>query len=160
KEAGCYMDTGEGGLSPYHIEGGCDIIMQMGTAKYGIRNHDRSTSPEKLRELAQHLKPFQIKLSQGATPGNAVVLPGEKVTGQIAQIRGIPAVKGSISPNPHYDIANRDQLVDKIAWMRERTGRPVRVKTAIGGWEFINQLCDTVLRRGPEYAPGLLAIDG
>src|SRR5262245_25082464 len=55
KEAGCWMDTGEGGLSPYHIEGGCDIIMQMGTAKYGMRNQDGSLSPEKVKELAQYV---------------------------------------------------------------------------------------------------------
>jgi len=67
--AGCWMDTGEGGLSPYHIEGGCDVIMQIGTAKYGVRNHDGSFSAERVRELAQHVKAFEIKLSQGAKPG-------------------------------------------------------------------------------------------
>ena len=160
KEAGCYMDTGEGGLSPHHIEGGCDIIMQMGTAKYGMRNLDGSLSEEKLKELAQHVKAFEIKLSQGAKPGKGGVLPGGKVTEEIARIRGIPAGKDSISPNRHYDIANMEQLLDKVAWVRDLTGRPVGVKTAIGGWEFINQLCDVVLRRGLEYAPDFLAIDG
>jgi glutamate synthase domain-containing protein 2 len=160
KLAGCYMDTGEGGLSPHHIEGACDIIMQMGTAKYGMRNLDGSLSPEKLRELAQHVKAFEIKLSQGAKPGKGGVLPGGKVTEEIARIRGIPAGKDSISPNRHYDIANMEQLLDKVVWLRDLTGRPVGVKTAIGGWEFINQLCDAVLRRGPEYAPDFLAIDG
>jgi glutamate synthase domain-containing protein 2 len=160
KEAGCYMDTGEGGLSPHHIEGGCDIIMQMGTAKYGMRNLDGSLSREKLKELAQHVKAFEIKLSQGAKPGKGGVLPGGKVTEEIARIRGIPAGKDSISPNRHYDIANMEQLLDKVAWVRDLTGRPVGVKTAIGGWEFINQLCDAVLSRGLEYAPDFLAIDG
>jgi glutamate synthase domain-containing protein 2 len=160
KEAGCWMDTGEGGLSPYHIEGGCDIIMQMGTAKYGMRNHDGTLSPEKVKELAQHVKAFEIKLSQGAKPGKGGVLPGGKVTGEISRIRGIPEGQDSISPNRHYDIANMDQLLDKVAYLRELTGRPVGIKTAIGGWEFINDLCDTVLRRGPEYAPDFVAIDG
>jgi glutamate synthase domain-containing protein 2 len=160
KEAGCYMDTGEGGLSPHHIEGGCDIIMQMGTAKYGMRSHDGSFSPEKVRELAHHVKAFEIKLSQGAKPGKGGVLPGGKVTDEIARIRGIPAGKDSISPNRHYDIANMDQLLDKVAYMRELTGRPVGVKTAIGGWDFVNDLCDAVLRRGREFAPDFLAIDG
>ena len=159
-EAGCYMDTGEGGLSPYHLEGGCDIIMQMGTAKYGMRKHDGSFSPEKVKELAQHVKAFEIKLSQGAKPGKGGVLPGGKVTDEISQIRGIPAHQDSISPNRHYDIANMDQLLDKIAYMRELTGRPVGVKTAIGGWDFVNDLCETVLRRGRDYAPDFLAIDG
>ena len=160
REAGCYMDTGEGGLSPYHIEGGCDIIMQMGTAKYGMRNHDGSLSPEKVRELAQHVKAFEIKLSQGAKPGKGGVLPGTKVTEEISKIRGIPAGKDSISPNRHYDIANMNELLDKVAYLRELTGRPVGVKTAIGGWDFVNDLCDTVLRRGKDYAPDFLAIDG
>ena len=160
KHAGCWMDTGEGGLSPHHIEGGCDIIMQMGTAKYGMRNLDGSLSPEKLRELAQHVKAFEIKLSQGAKPGKGGVLPGGKVTEEIARIRGIPAGKDSISPNRHHDIANMEELLDKIVWLRDLTGRPVGIKTAIGGWEFINQLCEAVLRRGPEYAPDFLAIDG
>src|SRR6188768_2208218 len=63
--AGCWMDTGEGGLSPYHLEGGCDIIMQIGTAKYGIRDKDGNFSPERAKELAQVVKAFEIKLSQG-----------------------------------------------------------------------------------------------
>ena len=160
REAGCWMDTGEGGLSPYHMEGGCDIIMQMGTAKYGMRNHDGSFAPEKARELAHHVKAFEIKLSQGAKPGKGGVLPGGKVTEEISKIRGIPAGKDSISPNRHYDIANMEQLLDKVAYLRDLTGRPVGVKTAIGGWEFINDMCDVVLRRGREYAPDFLAIDG
>jgi glutamate synthase domain-containing protein 2 len=154
------MDTGEGGLSPHHIEGGCDIIMQMGTAKYGMRNLDGSFSPEKAKELSRHVKAFEIKLSQGAKPGKGGVLPGGKVTEEISAIRGIPAGRDSISPNRHHDIACMDDLLDRIAYLRELTGRPVGVKTAIGGWEFINELCDAVLRRGPEYAPDFLAIDG
>ncbi|MBM3359038.1 MAG: FMN-binding glutamate synthase family protein [Betaproteobacteria bacterium] len=158
--AGCWLDTGEGGLSSYHLEGECDIVMQIGTAKYGIRNLDGSFSPEKAKELARMVKAFEIKLSQGAKPGKGGVLPGEKVTEEIARIRGIPASKGSISPNRHYDIANVGELLDKIAYIRDLTGRPVGVKTAIGGWEFINELCETVLRRGREYAPDFFVIDG
>ena len=160
KEAGCWMGTGEGGLAPHHLEGGCDVVMQMGTAKYGMRNLDGSFSPEKVKELARHVKAFEIKLSQGAKPGKGGVLPGSKVTDEISRIRGIPAGKDSISPNRHYDVANMDQLLDKVAYLRDLTGRPVGVKTAIGGWEFINDMCDTVLRRGKEYAPDFLHIDG
>jgi glutamate synthase domain-containing protein 2 len=160
KEAGCYMDTGEGGLSPHHIEGGCDIIMQMGTAKYGMRNPDGSFSPEKVKDLGHLVKAFEIKLSQGAKPGKGGVLPGGKVTEEISRVRGIPVGQDSISPNRHYDIANMNDLLDKVVYLRELTGRPVGVKTAIGGWDFVNDLCDTVLRRGREYAPDFLAIDG
>src|SRR6185436_1300212 len=160
REAGCYMDTGEGGLSPHHIEGGCDIIMQMGTAKYGMRNLDGSVSPEKIRQLAQHVKAFEIKLSQGAKPGKGGVLPGGKVTEEIARVRGIPAGQDSISPNRHRDIANIDDLLDRVVALRELTGRPVGVKTALGGWEFMQDLCEAVLRRGLSDAPDFLAIDG
>jgi glutamate synthase domain-containing protein 2 len=158
--AECWLGTGEGGLAPHHLEGGCDVIMQMGTAKYGMRNLDGSFSNERAKELAQHVKAFEIKLSQGAKPGKGGVLPGSKVTEEISRIRGIPAGKDSISPNRHYDIANMDQLLDRVAQFRDLTGRPVGIKTAVGGWDFINDLCETVLRRGKEYAPDFLHIDG
>jgi glutamate synthase domain-containing protein 2 len=158
--AGCWMDTGEGGLSPYHLEGGCDVIMQIGTAKYGVRNHDGSFAPEKVRELAQQVKAFEIKLSQGAKPGKGGVLPAAKVTEEIARIRGIPPQQDSISPNRHRDIASVDELLDRVSYVRDLTGRPVGVKTAIGGWQFMNELCEAIVRRGPEYAPDFLAIDG
>ena len=158
--AGCWMDTGEGGLSPYHLEGNCDVIMQIGTAKYGIRDLDGNFSPEKAKELAKVVKAFEIKLSQGAKPGKGGVLPGMKVTEEIARIRGIPAGEDSISPNRHLDIATINDLLDKVAYVRELTGRPVGIKTAIGGWEFINELCDAVLRRGKEFAPDFIAVDG
>src|SRR5690242_3702064 len=116
--AGCWMDTGEGGLSSFHVEGGCDIIMQMGTARYGMRDIDGKLSPDKVKELAKVVKAFEIKLSQGAKPGKGGVLPGAKVTEEIARTRGIPVGQDSISPNRHYDIANVDQLLDKIAYMR------------------------------------------
>jgi len=158
--AGCWLDTGEGGLSPFHIDGGCDIIMQIGTANYGVRDEHGNFSIERAKELAPRVKAFEIKLSQGAKPGKGGVLPAAKVTEQIARIRGIPPHQDSISPNRHRDIANVDQLLDRVALIREVTGRPVGIKTAIGGWQFMNELCDAVNRRGPEYAPDFIAIDG
>ncbi len=158
--AGCWMDTGEGGLSPHHLEGSCDLIMQIGTANYGIRDPDGRFSRERVRELGKLVKAFEIKLSQGAKPGKGGVLPGSKVTAEIAQIRGIPAGKDSISPNRHHDIANVNELLDKIAVVRDMTGRPVGVKTAIGGWQFITDLCNAVLQRGLDNAPDFLVIDG
>ena len=159
-EVGCWMDTGEGGLSPFHLEGDCDIIMQIGTAKYGIRDHDGNFSPERARELSKVVKAFEIKLSQGAKPGKGGILPGIKVTDEIAAIRGVPAYQDAISPNRHHDISNIEELLDKIAYIRDLTGRPVGVKTAIGGWRFVNELCDSINRRGQDYAPDFLVIDG
>jgi glutamate synthase domain-containing protein 2 len=161
-KAGCWMDTGEGGLSPYHLEGGCDVIFQIGTAKYGVRDADGRLSEAKLREMAAHdsVRAFEIKLSQGAKPGKGGVLPGAKVTAEIAGIRGIPAGKDSISPNRHLDVANMDQLLDMVERVREVTGKPVGIKTAVGGWEFMHQMNEVVGRRGIACAPDFLAIDG
>src|SRR3954468_386657 len=158
--AGCWMDTGEGGLSPYHLEGGTDIIMQIGTAKYGVRDAQGSLSEERLIELSRAVKAFEIKLSQGAKPGKGGVLPGKKVTAEIAQIRGIPEGRDSISPNRHRDISTMAELLEKIAWMRDLTGRPIGIKTAVGGWRFMNEMAEFVHRRGLEFAPDFLAIDG
>jgi glutamate synthase domain-containing protein 2 len=158
--AGCWLDTGEGGLSPYHLEGDCDLIMQIGTAKYGLRDAQGSLDPERLIELSRVVKAFEIKLSQGAKPGKGGVLPGRKVTAEIARIRGIAEGRDSISPNRHRDISTIGELVEAIARVRDLTGRPVGVKTALGGWRFMNELADTVHRRGLEFAPDFLVIDG
>ena len=160
--AECWMDTGEGGLSPFHLEGDCDIIRQVGTANYGIRDAAGKFSLERARELGAlpQVKAFEIKLSQGAKPGKGGVLPALKVTDQIARIRGIAPHEDSISPNRHRDIASADQLLDRIALLRDATGKPVGLKTAVGGWQFINELAEAVNRRGLEYAPDFLAIDG
>src|SRR5262245_37437087 len=158
--SGAYMDTGEGGLSPYHLEGGCDIIMQIGTAKYGVRDPQGNLSEERLLDLSKVVKAFEIKLSQGAKPGKGGVLPGKKVTAEIAQIRGIPEGRDSISPNRHRDISNIAELLEKVQWIRELTGRPVGIKTAVGGWRFMNEAADFIHRRGMEFAPDFLVIDG
>lgn len=159
-QAGCWMDTGEGGLSPYHLEGGCDLIMQVGTAKYGVRNPDGSFSAERARELARSVRAFEIKLSQGAKPGKGGVLPAAKVTAEIARIRGIPEGRDSISPNRHPDIANVDQLLDRVCGLRDLTGKPVGVKTALGDDSFLTDLCEALVRRGAQDAPDFLTIDG
>jgi glutamate synthase domain-containing protein 2 len=158
--AGCWLDTGEGGLAPYHLEGGCDVIMQIGTAKYGVRDAQGNLSTDRLLELSRVVKAFEIKLSQGAKPGKGGVLPGRKVTPEIAHIRGIAEGRDSISPNRHRDISNMGELLERIAWLRDLTGKPIGVKTALGGWRFMNEMAEIVHRRGLEFAPDFLAIDG
>ncbi|MFA7291810.1 MAG: FMN-binding glutamate synthase family protein [Rhodocyclaceae bacterium] len=162
QKAGCWMDTGEGGLSPYHLEGGADLIFQIGTAKYGVRDDAGKLSPEKLREMAAHetVRAFEIKLSQGAKPGKGGVLLAGKVTEEIARIRGIPVGQDSLSPNRHRDIANMRELLDMVERVRDITGKPVGIKTAIGGWHFMNDLTEEVARRGLTAAPDFIAIDG
>ncbi|MCC6194241.1 MAG: FMN-binding glutamate synthase family protein [Burkholderiales bacterium] len=158
--AGCWFNTGEGGLSKYHRTGLCDIVMQIGTAKYGIREPDGRFSTRRAKELGEFVKAFEIKLSQGAKPGKGGLLLAEKVVPEIAEARGIPAYQSSISPNRHPDIGSIDELLDFVAMLRNLTGRPVGVKLAIGGWQFIHELGESVLRRGLEYAPDYLSIDG
>lgn len=160
KTAGCWMDTGEGGLSPHHLEGGCDIIMQIGTANYGVRDAEGKLDLTRVKALASKVKAFEIKLSQGAKPGKGGVLPAAKVTEEIAAIRGIPVHQDSISPNRHRDLANMPQLLERVRLLREVSGKPIGIKTAIGGWEFMRALCEAVNRMGLEAAPDFLVIDG
>ena len=150
KMAGCWLNTGEGGLSPYHLEGGADIVFQIGTAKYGVRNDDGSLNEERLRELAAipQVKMFEIKLSQGAKPGKGGILPGVKVTPEIAAIRGIPVGEDSISPNRHPEINNNEQLLDFIERVKTITGKPVGVKAVVGAYGWLDDLMVRIHKRG------------
>ncbi len=161
RKAGCWMNTGEGGLSPYHLEGGCDIVFQIGTAKYGVRDDHGQLSDQKLREVAAHkqIKMFELKMSQGAKPGKGGILPGIKVTRTISKIRGIPKGIDSISPNRHPEIDSVADLLDMIERVREVTGKPVGFKTVIGSFDWIATLCEEVHRRGLESAPDFITID-
>jgi len=162
KKTGCWMNTGEGGTSPYHLEPGCDLVVQIGTAKYGVRDLAGNLSDEKLAELANHeqVRMFEIKLSQGAKPGKGGILPGAKVSPQIAEIRGIPVGEDSISPNRHPDINSVDELLDMMNHIRELTGRPVGFKTVVGASGWLDELFDEVKKRGIETAPDFITVDG
>lgn len=159
--AGCWMNTGEGGLSPYHLEGGADLVFQIGTAKYGVRDEQGNLSDEKLRALAAHeqVKMFELKLSQGAKPGKGGILPGEKVTEEISQIRGIPVGTSSISPNRHPEIDSVEDLLDVLNRIRNVTGKPVGFKAVIGAYGWIDKLCKEINQRGIESAPDFITID-
>jgi len=159
-KSGVWLNTGEGGLAPYHIEGGCDVIFQLGTAKYGVRDLEGHLSDTHLRDIAQHVRAFEIKLAQGAKPGRGGVLPAIKVTEEVARIRGIPLGQPSDSPNRHYDIKNDDELLDMIARIRDVTGLPVGIKTVLGSEAAILSLCETILRRGVDSAPDFISLDG
>ncbi len=161
-EAGIWMNTGEGGLTPFHLEGGCDIVFQIGTAKYGVRDSQGNLSDDRLREIAAHpqVRMFELKLAQGAKPGKGGILPGAKVNPEIAEIRGIPAWQDSISPNRHVDIANNDELLDMIAHVRAVTGKPVGFKTVLGSAEPFEELFALIVRRGIDSAPDFITIDG
>ena len=161
KLAGCWMNTGEGGLSPYHLEGGCDIVFQIGTAKYGVRDASGRLDEEKLRAVAAHpqVRMIEIKMSQGAKPGKGGILPGAKVTPEIAAIRGIPAGEDSISPNRHPEVDSVPDLLDFIARVRAISGLPVGFKAVIGGYGWLDELCEEIHARGIESAPDFITID-
>lgn len=160
-KAGCWMNTGEGGLSPHHLEGGADLVFQIGTAKYGVRNPDGSLSEPRLAEVAAlpQVKMFEIKLSQGAKPGKGGILPAAKVTEEVARIRLIEVGKDSLSPNRHSDIANNEELLDMIDRVRQLTGKPTGFKTVIGDIDWLEDLCDQIRVRGIESAPDFITID-
>lgn len=160
--AGCWMNTGEGGLSPYHLEGGCDIVFQIGTAKYGVRNQYGELDDGKLKAIAAHpeVKMFEIKLSQGAKPGKGGILPAVKITEEIAEIRHIPMGEDSVSPNGHPDVRSVDELLDMVGKVRSLTGKPTGFKAVIGDIHWINDLCRAIDIRGIEAAPDFITIDG
>ncbi len=161
-KAGCWLNTGEGGLSSYHLEGDCDLVFQIGTAKYGVRDGQGQLDENRLKAVAEHpqVKMIEIKISQGAKPGKGGILPAVKVTEEIASIRGIPVGEDSISPNGHPDIRSVDQLLDRIEFIRELTGKPVGFKLVVGGTSFFDDLCAAILRRGVrESAPDFISID-
>jgi glutamate synthase domain-containing protein 2 len=160
--AQCWINTGEGGLSPYHLESGADLVFQIGTAKYGVRNDDGSLNEDKLQAIAQHeqVKMFELKISQGAKPGKGGILPGVKVTKHIAKIRGIPQGEDSISPNRHPEIANATQLLNMIERVKKITQKPVGFKTVIGRIEWLESLLQEINKRGLDSAPDFITVDG
>jgi len=162
KKANCWMNTGEGGLSPYHLKGGADLVFQIGTAKYGVRNDDGSLNDQKLADIAKHdqVKMFEIKISQGAKPGKGGILPGIKVNTEISKIRGIPKGVDSISPNRHIEVSSSSELLDMINHVRNISEKPVGFKTVIGHIRFLEDLLDEINKRGHESAPDFITIDG
>jgi glutamate synthase domain-containing protein 2 len=160
-EAGMWLDTGEGGLSPYHLDGGCDIVAEIGTAKYGVRGPGGALDEDKLRELAAlpQVRLFLIKLSQGAKPGKGGILPGAKVTAEVARIRGIPLGEDSLSPNRHAEITDAASLGAMVARVRAATGKPTGVKFALGDAAFLDEWF-SMAASDPALAPDFIQVDG
>ena len=161
KKSGAWMNTGEGGLSPYHLEGGADIVFQIGTAKYGVRDKDGNLSDEKLREVSSHenVRMFEIKMSQGAKPGKGGMLPAAKVDKQIAEIRGIPVDTDSISPNRHVELENNNDLIVMVNRIRNVTGKPVGFKAVFGDKTWLCEFLAEVNRHGKDCAPDFITVD-
>jgi glutamate synthase domain-containing protein 2 len=145
KAAGCYHNTGEGGCSPYHLLG-ADLCWQLGTGLV-----------ERVQASPQ-IKLIEIKLSQGAKPGKGGVLPGAKVTPEIAAIRGVPPWKDCISPNGHSAFDDPASLIDFVERIAQASGLPVGIKTAVGQLDFFEELAQRMAaeKRGPDF----ITIDG
>lgn len=162
KMGGCWLNTGEGGVADFHLEGGCDLIAQIGTAKYGFRDEAGYFSDTRLKELSAlpQIKMLEIKLSQGAKPGKGGILPAIKVTPEIAKIRGIAPRQNSISPNRHLEIGSNEELIDFINHVRDVSEKPVGFKVVLGGYEWLDELFTLIVKRGLNHAPDFITLDG
>ncbi|MBT8115385.1 MAG: FMN-binding glutamate synthase family protein [Arenicella sp.] len=161
KMAGCWMNTGEGGLSPYHEQGGGDIVFQIGTGKFGVRDENGHLCEAKLAAIAakEQVKMFEIKLSQGAKPGKGGMLPGAKVTEEIARIRGLQVGQDAISPNRHHELNNNQDLLDMIVRVRRVTNKPVGFKAVVSSPEWLDDLFQLINDKGWDTAPDFISVD-
>lgn len=159
KLAGCMHNTGEGGLSSHHRQGG-DVVLQIGTSYFGCRNDDGTFSIDKLKEVAGSapVRAIEIKLSQGAKPGLGGLLPAAKVTQEISEIRGIPMGQDCASPSRHTAFTDVDSLLDFVELLAAETGLPVGIKSAVGEMSFWDELALLMSRedRGVDF----VTIDG
>jgi glutamate synthase domain-containing protein 2 len=160
KKGGFYHNTGEGGISAYHLEGG-DLCWQIGTGYFGCRNESGDFDPEKFKEKANlpQVKMIEIKLSQGAKPGHGGVLPGIKNTPEIASIRGILPGTTVLSPPAHSAFSNSDGLIKFVGKLRELSdGKPVGFKLCIGRTEEFIDICKSMVNQ--DIYPDFITIDG
>ncbi|MGY3804265.1 FMN-binding glutamate synthase family protein [Pigmentibacter ruber] len=162
KDGGFAQNTGEGGITPYHLENGGDIIWQIGTGYFGCRNKDGSFNELEFVKKAAHIpqiKMIEIKLSQGAKPGHGGILPAKKVTPEIAEIRGVPMGRDVLSPPAHSAFTSPTEMMYFIGKLRKLSGgKPVGIKLCLGNkWEFV-ALCKAMLLTN--MMPDYISIDG
>ncbi len=160
KEAHCYQNTGEGGISPYHKLGG-DLVWQIGTGYFGARDVEGKFSMDVFKQAIDDnptVKMIEIKLSQGAKPGKGGILPKDKITEEISKIRGIPRDRDCISPNSHTEFSNVSELVEFIESLADISGLPVGIKSAVGESKFWEELA--VKMKATNQGPDFITIDG
>ena len=161
KMGGFSHNTGEGGLSPYHLEHGGDIVWQIGTGYFGCRNDDGNFDADKFKKMASKdaVKMIEIKLSQGAKPGHGGVLPAAKLSQEIAEIRDVPMGKDVISPAAHSAFSTPIGLLEFVAQLRELSGgKPVGFKLCIGRRDEFLAICKAMLESG--ITPDFITVDG
>ncbi len=157
--AGCLHNTGEGGVSPYHLQGG-GLIWQIGTGYFGCRDEHGGFDLSRFKDVvAEHpVRAIEIKLSQGAKPGMGGLLPAAKITPEISKIRGIPMGRDCASPARHSAFSDVDSLLDFVELLAAESGLPVGIKSAIGEQGFWSELAERMNNesRGVDY----VAVDG
>lgn len=161
KAGGFSHNTGEGGISPYHLEPGGDLVWQIGTGYFGCRNDDGQFSAEKFREAAMHesIKMIEIKLSQGAKPGHGGILPAEKNTEEIARIRHVEPGVQVDSPPAHRAFDTPRGLMKFVSHLRELSGgKPIGFKLAIGRQSEFVAICKAMVETG--ITPDFITVDG
>ncbi|MEE9309821.1 MAG: FMN-binding glutamate synthase family protein [Cocleimonas sp.] len=161
KMDGFAHNTGEGGISPFHLKHGGDLVWQIGTGYFGCRASDGSFSEEKFIKSAaiETVKMIEIKLSQGAKPGHGGILPGAKVTQEIADIRGVEIGKDVISPPAHSAFSSPKSLLEFVAHLRELSGgKPVGFKLCIGYKVEFLSICKAMIETG--ITPDFITVDG
>jgi glutamate synthase domain-containing protein 2 len=154
-------DTGEGGLTPYHLENGGDLVWEIGSGYFGARTDDGQFDAQQFADKAAHphVKCVSLKLSQGAKPGVGGVLPAAKVSDEIARYRGVPAHQKCVSPAAHSTFSTPRELIRFIARMRELAdGKPAGFKLCVGTRVDVLAICKAMLAEGT--APDFIIVDG
>lgn len=161
KLGGFYHNTGEGGLSPYHLEGGGDICWQIGTGYFGCRDAQGNFDPQRFADKAKNpqIKLIELKLSQGAKPGHGGILPARKVTREIAEIRHVPLGQDVLSPPTHSAFSTPTELCLFLGRLRElSSGKPVGFKLCLGKRREFLAICKAMLTTG--IVPDFITVDG
>jgi glutamate synthase domain-containing protein 2 len=156
-----YHCTGEGGVSPYHVENGGDLVWQIGTGYFGCRNDDGTFNPDLFRDQSRlpQIKMIEIKLSQGAKPGHGGVLPAAKITAEISRTRKIPMGRDCISPPGHSTFDTPRGLCEFIKLLRELSdGKPIGFKLCVGHRHEFLGICKAILDTG--ISPDFITVDG
>ena len=161
KLGGFAQNTGEGGISPYHLEHGGDLIWQIGTGYFGCRDNFGHFDPEKFAENAAQyaVKMIEVKISQGAKPGHGGILPAVKLTEEIADIRGVPMGQDVISPASHSAFSTPIELLEFLTQLRDLSGgKPVGFKLCIGDKSEFLAICKAMVETG--LTPDFITVDG
>ncbi|GAA1933379.1 FMN-binding glutamate synthase family protein [Brevibacterium antiquum] len=154
-------DTGEGGISPYHLENGGDLVWELGTGYFSARTSNGDFDPEQFADQSsrEQIKCVSLKLSQGAKPGVGGVLPAAKVNAEIARTRGVPEGEKCVSPSAHKVFETPTELIEFIARMRELSGgKPAGFKLCVGSRSEVLAMCKAILDVGT--APDFIIVDG